>query len=504
MDPEEAPAEAADPPTVWSVYTRLRAGCFSDAILLTPDGRSFPVHRALLAALSPVLRRMLAEAPERNVLLPGIDAPTAAKVLDFLYTGKCDSSHEEAFELLPVAIRFGVEGFVDLLADRLAKGLDVSNCFRVMGIAREHGCKKLEEETRKFVLNHFQGVAWDNPDFERLSASDLESFLGDDRLNVRSEETAFHALLAWFHADPASRRASLPRLLETVRFRLLSYPYLKEIVMEWLKRIPECRAALRASSVCLAAMESGEDARQDATSPLARPRIPREVVFAIGGWSAGAPTIAFECYDPRADAWFVCSYTDNCPRAYHALVELDGLVYALGGFDGYEQFSTMRCFDPVETKWSERACMYQCRCYVSACASDGKIYAIGGFDGRVRLNSAERYDPATNQWERLPPMHHRRSDAGATSTAGKIYVAGGFTGGEILRSVERLHPETGEWTLLRPMSLARSGLRLSAYRGAVYALGGFDGIVRSPRASLPPSKLCVELVSEQTASECKT
>lgn len=34
-----------------------------------------------------------------------------------------------------------------------------------------------------------------------------------------------------------------------------------------------------------------------------RPRKPREVVFAVGGWSGLYPTWVIETYDPRADRW---------------------------------------------------------------------------------------------------------------------------------------------------------------------------------------------------------
>lgn len=36
---------------------------------------------------------------------------------------------------------------------------------------------------------------------------------------------------------------------------------------------------------------------------FARPRKPREVIFAVGGWSGLYPTSVIETYDPRADRW---------------------------------------------------------------------------------------------------------------------------------------------------------------------------------------------------------
>lgn len=39
------------------------------------------------------------------------------------------------------------------------------------------------------------------------------------------------------------------------------------------------------------------------TPEIARPRIPHEVLFAVGGWSGGSPTSCIETYDTRADRW---------------------------------------------------------------------------------------------------------------------------------------------------------------------------------------------------------
>ena len=58
---------------------------------------------------------------------------------------------------------------------------------------------------------------------------------------------------------------------------------------------------------------------------------------------------------------------DVRPRAYHGLEVIDNMVYMVGGFDGNEHFNSVRCYDPVKKAWSERACMYTPRCYVSTC-----------------------------------------------------------------------------------------------------------------------------------------
>lgn len=68
--------------------------------------------------------------------------------------------------------------------------------------------------------------------------------------------------------------------------------------------------------------------------------------------------------------------------------------------------------------------MHSQRCYVSVVELNGLIYALGGYDGKNRLKSAERYDPATNQWTLIANMNFLRSDAHACTLNGKIYITG--------------------------------------------------------------------------------
>ena len=72
--------------------------------------------------------------------------------------------------------------------------------------------------------------------------------------------------------------------------------------------------------------------------------------------------------------------------------------------------------------------MYTSRCYVSATMYDGLIYAVGGFDGRQRLQSAECYDVNANQWHKIASMNCVRSDAAIVAYDGRLFIAGGFTG----------------------------------------------------------------------------
>jgi len=56
-------------------------------------------------------------------------------------------------------------------------------------------------------------------------------------------------------------------------------------------------------------MEDGKDV--DLTNPIARPRVPHEIMFVVGGWSGGSPTNVIETYDTRADRWITVEHADR-------------------------------------------------------------------------------------------------------------------------------------------------------------------------------------------------
>lgn len=90
------------------------------------------------------------------------------------------------------------------------------------------------------------------------------------------------------------------------------------------------------------------------TPPLAMPRLPHEVIFAIGGWSGGTSKGCIETYDTRADRWVNIPAEDTAgPRAYHGTAVIGYKIYSIGGYDGVEYFNTCRVFDAVHKNWKE-------------------------------------------------------------------------------------------------------------------------------------------------------
>ncbi|KAJ8865784.1 hypothetical protein PR048_033306 [Dryococelus australis] len=73
---------------------------------------------------------------------------------------------------------------------------------------------------------------------------------------------------------------------------------------------PRCRPII--ISVLKYLYDVSSQSEEEVAPPHAWPRLPNEVIFVIGGWSAGMPTNCIEVYDSRADHWLRVSENLNC------------------------------------------------------------------------------------------------------------------------------------------------------------------------------------------------
>ena len=70
----------------------------------------------------------------------------------------------------------------------------------------------------------------------------------------------------------------------------------------------------------------------------------------------------------------------------------------------------MERYDPGTDAWEAVAPMTEARENHAVVALDGKLYAVGGrVEEDVTINTAERYDAASNAWEEVAPMATARA-----------------------------------------------------------------------------------------------
>ena len=217
------------------------------------------------------------------------------------------------------------------------------------------------------------------------------------------------------------------------------------------------------------------------------------------------------------------------PTARHhlGLVEHNGLLYAIGGYNANGS-NKVEVYNPANDTWEVKANMPTARGYLVVAAVNGKIYAIGGVTGGdlnniTYTNVTEEYDPALNTWTMKAPFPNTTLPPNSvlgnqfiTGAAinGKIYVAVGSSGrngptyiydpatntwSNSGTSISRFNlepyfstginnemfvsdgdhflkftPTVNDWALLQPLPGFRKGASLSAHNNLVYAVGGYN------------------------------
>lgn len=93
---------------------------------------------------------------------------------------------------------------------------------------------------------------------------------------------------------------------------------------------------------------------RDLDVSLLVPRLPHEVLFAIGGWYNGSASSLFETYDIRADRWIEFNFGDpHGARAYHSVAVIGPKIYCIGGYSGSEYYNRCTVFDVERKLWTE-------------------------------------------------------------------------------------------------------------------------------------------------------
>ncbi|KAL7738828.1 hypothetical protein ACLKA6_001347 [Drosophila palustris] len=474
-----------------NVLNELReANLLCDAQISVGE-QSFNVHRAIMCSCSSYFRAQFTgfnsragagSEESRIVHIPGIGASIMNSVIQYAYLRKTNIGDENVHELLICADYVGMVGLVKQCKDYLSRTLSPENCVSIMGFARFRFLEDLYIKARNYTLRYFTDVAARNTDILDLNIKDFYSIISDDELNTREEDYVWKLCVKWIDRDSENRKQHVAHLMTGVRLGLMT----PKCFMEEVKEHPyviQCEAAKPLIVDTFKFMYDldflNPQAEELTTPPLAMPRLPHEVIFAIGGWSGGTSKGCIETYDTRADRWVNINAEDPAgPRAYHGTAVIGFKIFSIGGYDGVEYFNTCRVFDAVKKRWNEIAPMHCRRCYVSVAELNGMIYAIGGYDGHNRLNTVERYNPKTNQWSIIPPMNMQRSDASACTLHGRIYATGGFNGQECLDSAEYYDPLTNLWTRIPNMNHRRSGVSCVAFRDQLYVIGGFNGTSR--------------------------
>lgn len=178
------------------------------------------------------------------------------------------------------------------------------------------------------------------------------------------------------------------------------------------------------------------------------------------------------------------------PTGEVAVVELDGLIYAMGGVTANGRTTNVWRYDPANDAagWVKRASFDPPGLdHTMAAAYGGKIYLFGGLTSWPfsSVDTVFEYDPAKDSWTRKAPMPTINGAVGLGSggiavLGDKIYIAGGAnrsgrSAREALATLLAYSPATDSWdTSLPSMPTRRDHLVLLALNGKLHAIGGRD------------------------------
>ncbi|XP_043921965.1 kelch-like protein 18 isoform X1 [Protopterus annectens] len=468
----------------YSVMEEIRRqGKLCDVTLKVGDHK-FSAHRIVLAASIPYFHAMftndMMECKQDEIVMQGMDPSALEMLINFAYNGCLAIDQQNVQSLLIGASFLQLQNIKDACCTFLKERLHPKNCLGVRQFAETMMCSVLYEAANHFIHQHFVEVSV-SEEFLALPFEDVLELVTRDDLNVKSEEQVFEAALAWVRHDRENRESCVPEVLCQIRLPLCRPQFLTDRVQQ--------DDLIRCSHKCRDLVDEAKDYH---LMPERRPHLPAYktrprcctsiagLIYAVGGLNSAANFYAgdslnvVEVFDPVANCWERCQPMTTA-RSRVGVAVVNGLLYAIGGYDGQSRLSTVEVYNPDTDTWTKVASMNSKRSAMGTVVLDGQIYVCGGYDGNSSLNSVECYSPEADRWTIATPMNSNRSAAGVTVFEGRIYVSGGHDGLQIFNTVEYYNPHTASWHPVANMLNKRCRHGAASLGSQMYACGGYDG-----------------------------
>ncbi|XP_058035936.1 kelch-like protein 18 isoform X2 [Ahaetulla prasina] len=455
-----------------------RQGKLCDVTLKVGDHK-FSAHRIVLAASIPYFHAMftndMMECKQEEIAMQGLDPSALEALINFAYNGHLAIDQQNVQSLLMGASFLQLQNIKDACCSFLKERLHPKNCLGVRQFAETMMCALLYDAANRFVHQHFVEVSM-SEEFLALPYEDVLELISRDELHVKMEEQVYEAALSWIRYDREQREAFLPELLSRIRLPLCRPQFLSDRVQQddLVRNCYKCRDLVDEAKDYHLMPERQRPLLDFKTRPRCCTSIPG-LIYAVGGLnSAGDSLNVVEVFDPVANHWEKCQPMTT-PRSRVGVAVVNGLLYAIGGYDGQWRLSTVEIYDPETDSWSRGGSMNSKRSAMGTVVLDGQIYVCGGYDGTSSLNSVEAYSPETDKWTVVTPMSSNRSAAGVTVFEGRIFVSGGHDGLQIFNSVEYYNPHTASWHSVASMSNKRCRHGAASLGSKLFACGGYDG-----------------------------
>jgi N-acetylneuraminic acid mutarotase len=208
-------------------------------------------------------------------------------------------------------------------------------------------------------------------------------------------------------------------------------------------------------------------------------------VYVAGGHSFGRDSARLFRLD--GDHWTELAAM-HFVRGGHALVAVQGKLYAIGGNSYRGNVAAAEVFDPATNAWTVLSSLPAPRNHVSGFVLGTKACVAGGRSpntGRI-----DCMDAVDGSWSRLPDVPRATSGGGATSfVGGAVVMMGGEDAGESMMVDMLSFYSDGAWSALDAMQSPRHGIQLALFQGRAWACGG------ATAPGLHPVSICTSVAN---------
>ncbi|XP_039966011.1 kelch-like protein 17 [Bactrocera tryoni] len=424
-----------------------------------------PAHRLILAAASPYFENLFNgnQGTDPIIEINDIDSDTFERLITFCYTGEASITVNNVAAMLNAAIVLQLDDAKNRIVDYLLTHIDDYTLPAAYMLEHETKCDVLRQKIIEYETQNFMEISRSD-DFLNFDVEKLQRILVSDNLNITREEDAFDAIQRWYNYDVPARKEQLPLLIACLRLTQFNVDFL----MTHIQPLPGCELlALRALSWI-----REPTARPEINMRFTEPRL-------VSATNCGEKTILaifsqvnmnpkLQQYNKTEDKWQEYGNIKIDYEQYRTILKNDNLLF-IGGWKSGAILNVVRSWNIRNKIWQNLPTMNQARMAHCVVELNGKIYAIGGFDDTNALSSVERYT-TSDGWKFVNRLIVGRYNAGAVTLNSKIYIMGGYNGKEKIKSVECYNPDSNTWTSCADMTESHILPGVAAHKGHIYVL----------------------------------
>ncbi|GAB6027844.1 hypothetical protein CHUAL_014076 [Chamberlinius hualienensis] len=467
----------------------------SDVIIFLHDYK-FPAHKLVLYYKSGYFRDIILKNKEKSLsqieLEPNIAVSAFKIIYDFMYTDELKIEHDEFEEVLITATKLQVHGVSHKMLEFVEKSFDVSNVLFIYDYVKNVDDLELKAKVNFLVTSNFMHIA-EQLEFVKIPVEILIRILDDDGISVASELDVFRSTIRWLAYDWAQRKFESLRIMEKIRFSIMSQEELLTCYHEMERWGIIEMGQMKDNMIAILRYKMG----QQVGTPLS---ITSSFNFRRRNTMAEKMNELVRINSSVSDL-NMCSK----PSTFNLKVKNSPSILILGGCnftDGNDMHSnnlvnrncsvgnSMYHYVPGDSSWKSAGLLPLPWHHPGTAYSDDLVYICGGsvpcdnlLTRSPKITTMTWCFHVTDRlWQRLPDMSTARVYHAVLLWNEKLYAIGGINdNNEFLDSVECYDPLIDKWEMVSKIPNARLAMAASCYQDIFWVCGG---IIRSGKDQL--------------------